>query len=287
MQDGVTKSQGKGNFAGTEEQSARRGSRDARQETSSAEPSDNQAVSPQNDRSDAAVVDSAAIDQFAYIVSHDLREPLRGISTHINFLNREPLSSSAQKRVERIDELARHADELISDLLQFSRVNRGELHRQITNVDTLIRDIEPLFDIFADNARARLVIANRLSRVRASRAHVGTIFTNLIDNGLVFNLNELRLVEVGEEPLPCTNFDSTRDDVVCFYVKDNGIGIDPKYHEKIFQIFTRLHPRKTYQSGTGIGLALVEKIVGLYGCEISVESALGCGTTIRFSLPAV
>ncbi|WPL17307.1 Phytochrome-like protein cph1 [Thiorhodovibrio winogradskyi] len=217
------------------------------------------------------------LDTFAYAASHDLKEPLRGIHTSIEFLQEEDgplLSSSGQGRLATVLRLTRRMDELIETLLQYSRVGRIDLRLEAVDLNELVVQTLELFEpLRKERATARML--GRLPVVECDRVRVGEIFTNLISNALKYNDREEKRVDIG-----C---DASADPPV-FFVRDNGIGIAVRQYARIFQIFRRLHPRDAYGGGTGAGLTITKKAIERHGGQIWLESVPGRGSTFFFTL---
>jgi PAS domain S-box-containing protein len=220
---------------------------------------------------------NAELEQFAYVASHDLQEPLRMVASYNQLLARRykgKLDADADEFIGFTVEGVTRMQRLINDLLAYSRV--GTRAGELAEVDAgaalsvalraLSRTIEE------QGAR---VSADPLPRVRVDEGQLVQLFQNLIANAIKFHGQDVPAVHVSARELP----DSW---VLC--VRDNGIGIDAAYHERIFVIFQRLHARELYP-GTGIGLAICKKIVERHGGEIWVESEVGKGSRFSFSLP--
>ena len=223
-----------------------------------------------------------ALDEFAYIASHDLKEPLRGIAINANFLLDEEITDPVRKRGERIVELSMRMERLIADLLRFSRLGRDENMDQIVNVAEVIEKSRDLFEEFKDGDKTQLVVETPLPDVKADPARVLTVFQNLMSNGLKYNQSNPKIIRVGfadqiaMDGGPLSNV---------FYVSDNGIGIDARYHEKVFEIFTRLNAESSFGQGTGAGLAFVQRIIEEQNGDLTIRSAPGEGSTFYFPLP--
>jgi PAS domain S-box-containing protein len=226
------------------------------------------------------------LDDFAYIASHDLKEPLRGIHNHSRFLledNGEKLDKESVGRLTRLIYLSQRMERLVNDLLYFSRLGRQELAVQATDLNAVIRDIESTLEMFLSERGAQIVIPKELPTIICDKPRVAELFRNLITNAVKYNDKAEKIVEVGH-----LDSHSMRDGAVArnvFYVRDNGKGIGPEFHEEIFRIFRRLQSAtEGAEEGTGVGLTFVKKIVERHGGRIWVESTPGNGATFYFTL---
>lgn len=220
---------------------------------------------------------NAELQQFAYVASHDLQEPLRAVVGCVQLLQQR----AQGKLDEKCDELIRHAVEgsirmqtLIEDLLTLSRVGTGV--KPFETVDSG-QVLQAALDNLAVPIResGATITHDVLPRVSVDPTQIMQVFQNLVGNSLKFRASAPPVVHVAAQKV---------GDRWRFSVKDNGIGIEPQYFEKIFQIFQRLHTRREYP-GSGIGLALCRKILVRHGGEIWLESQLNRGTTFYFTLP--
>ncbi|HEX8701892.1 MAG TPA: PAS domain-containing protein [Myxococcaceae bacterium] len=219
------------------------------------------------------------LQQFAYVASHDLQEPLRMVASYTQLLARRyrgKLDKDADEFIGYAVDGVNRMQRLIQDLLTYSRVGtRGREPSPCQAGQALERAV--------DNLRAMLqetkgeVKAGPLPSVRADESQLTQLFQNLVGNALKFHGKEPPRVEVAAEPQGAEFWR--------FTVKDNGLGIDPQYFDRIFIIFQRLHGREEYP-GTGIGLAICKKIVERHGGRIGLESQPGGGSTFWFTLPA-
>ncbi len=226
----------------------------------------------------AAALESAneELSQYAYVVSHDLKAPLRAIHNYSDFLREDLEGSLGPEQTTYLDGLnraIRQGEELVSDLLEFSRV--GKRRGPVDAVDMVVffRELLGTFDLPSD---VEVVVADDLPTIEADQTLLRQIFRNLIVNAAKFNNSTNKRVKLGWAAAP--------GDRCEFFVRDNGIGIDSQYYEQIFRVFQRLHTRQEYD-GTGLGLAIVKKASSkLYG-SVRIESMLGKGSTFFITLP--
>ncbi|MGE4001994.1 MAG: PAS domain S-box protein [Planctomycetaceae bacterium] len=218
------------------------------------------------------------LEQFAYIASHDLQEPLRKIASCCQALAEDyadKLDEDGREWISFAVDGATRMRQLVSDLLEFSRIGtHGQTAEPTDAVQACKLAIDNLDDAIQE--REAEVICRPLPTVLADASQLVQLFQNLIGNSIKYCTEERPVVEIGAEP------DGGQWQ---FYVKDNGIGIAPEYHERIFQIFQRLHRKDEYE-GTGIGLAICKKVVERMGGELWVESQAGQGSTFYFTLRA-
>lgn len=226
------------------------------------------------------------LNDFAYIASHDLKEPLRGISINADFLKREHLTDAAARRVERMGKLARRMDNLVSDLLQYSRLSNTAGPKQTIAVETIIDGIRYELAEWLEERSGEIVVVSDLPNIRFDKSKAKTLFQNLIVNGIKYNQSPRRTVEVGFLRSIYVNGTTLEK---AFFVRDNGIGIEEAYREKVFRIFSRLNKRTEFENdtGTGSGLAFVKKILGEQNGKIDFVSEPGNGTTFYFTLSEV
>jgi light-regulated signal transduction histidine kinase (bacteriophytochrome) len=224
------------------------------------------------------------LDAFAYIASHDLKEPLRGIHNYATFLLEDYgqiLPEDGAEKLQTLVRLTHRMESLISSLLKFSRLGRQELQMEPLDLNQVLGEIGEIFQMNPQWAGCVIRIPRPLPVVWGDRILVGEIFTNLISNGFKYNNNTDKWVEIGWQ-------ESSQDETMAnLYIRDNGIGIREKHLESVFKIFKRLHPPGKYGGGTGAGLTIVKKIIERHGGSITIESVYGDGTTFWFTLPAV
>jgi PAS domain S-box-containing protein len=220
---------------------------------------------------------NAELEQFAYVASHDLKAPLSSISAYAQLLERrykDQLDAKANRFIDHIINQTKRMDTLINDLLEYSRVGRRHKPFEPIDCNRVVEEAIAILQIVIRKSKA-VVTYSDLPVVIADRHQLVQLFQNLIGNAIKYCQGRSPLVHVNA---------SLREDECLFSVRDNGIGIDSKFSERIFQIFQRLHTEEEY-SGTGIGLAICKKIVESHGGRIWVESQLTQGSTFYFTLP--
>ena len=234
------------------------------------------------------------LDAFAYIASHDLKEPLRGIYNYSSFLIEDyaqVLDEAGVDKLNTLMRLARRMEDLISSLLHYSRLGRSELQMYPVDLDRLVAEVLDTIEASARDTQVKFEIPRSLPTVNCDRTQVNELFTNLISNGIKYNQQEEKIIEIGYldpddvvvEQKMLDYPDNTAPKTV-FYVRDNGIGIREKHLESVFRIFKRLHGQKKYGGGTGAGLTIVKKIVERHGGEIWIQSEYRKGSTFYFTL---
>ncbi len=221
------------------------------------------------------------LEDFAYIASHDLKEPLRGIRTYSEFLIEDcgdKIDADGRKRLETLVRLTSRMETLLDDLLSYSRVGRAELAFKDTDLKSLVEEIIDSLHITLNEQGAVVTLADDLPSVVCDRARVGEVFRNLITNGVKYNTQENKQIEIG------WHSPNSGEDSPVFFVRDNGIGIREKHHARIFKIFKRLHGRDKFGGGSGSGLTISQKIIERHGGRIWLESEYGRGSTFFFTL---
>jgi PAS domain S-box-containing protein len=219
------------------------------------------------------------LDDFAYVASHDLKAPLRGIHNYANFLLEDyadKIDENGQAKLITLGRLAKRMEDIINDLLTFSRVGRTEQSLAEVDLDAVLADVLESLKVYLDEAGASVTVPEKLPRLFCDQVRVRAVFHNLITNGVKYNDN-------AEKRIAVTWAEDAEGEIV-FGVSDNGIGIPEKHHEKVFGIFKRLHAGDKYGGGTGAGLAIVKKIVEQHRGRIWLESEPGQGTTFHFTL---
>lgn len=245
------------------------------------------------------------LDDFAYIASHDLKEPLRGIFNYSTILLEDfgsTLNEEGRSRCETLLRLSKRMESLIDSLLYFSRVGRTDMAMGPTELQPILDEILDSLDIRLKECGVTIRIPRPLPTVVCDRVRVREIFCNLMTNAMKYNDKPEKWIEVGyvaadgqdREALGVkreaqeTREDDTSPDtphgILVFYVRDNGIGIKEKNLDSVFRIFKRLHGRDKFGGGTGAGLTITKKIVERHDGKLWVESSYGEGTTFFFTL---
>ena len=227
-------------------------------------------------RAEELAISNKELEQFAYVTSHDLQEPLRMVTSFLQLLQRKYeslLDEAAQKYISYAVDGAARMKTLILDLLEYSRISSYKDDHIIVDLnDVLVRTLHTLKAVI-DDSEASITFSD-LPKVCGNKSQLMQLFQNLISNALKYKSASKPIIEIG-----CTD----NKDGCKFFVKDNGIGIEPKFFEKIFVIFQRLHNRNEYE-GTGIGLSICKRIVELHGGKIWVESSVDAGSKFYFTI---
>jgi len=226
------------------------------------------------------------LEQFAYVASHDLQEPLRLVTSYLQLLERktgDTLTDEGREFIGYAVDGARRMQQLIVDLLEYSRVGRSAAAPVPVDLRTVGGRVCETFRLPVEGVGGQLEIVGDLPPVQGDAAHLERLFQNLVGNAVKYRSPERRLKVV---------ITARRDGALLeIAVADNGIGIKPEHAERAFLIFQRLHPSGTY-AGTGIGLAICRKIVEMHGGQIWIDcrggsEGEGVGTTFRMTLPAI
>jgi len=218
------------------------------------------------------------LDDFTYIVSHDLKEPLRSIDAYSKFIiddYQEKLSQEGKHYLKRIRANTERMKKLIEDLLEISRLKKKGSAIAEVETEELIIEAKMRLEYLIKQKGVEIVIKDKLPRIFCDRVRLIEAFLNLISNAIKFNDKQKPIIEIG-----CND----KGDFHEFYVRDNGIGIKEEYFDKIFEIFQRLGKREDIE-GTGAGLTIVKKIVQMHKGKIWLESTPQEGSVFYFTIP--
>lgn len=234
------------------------------------------------------------LDSFAYIASHDLKEPLRGIHNYATFLLEDyadALNEDGRGKLKTLKVLAERMYSLIDSLLEFSRVGRVDLAIRKTDLDAVLNEVLLTLRISLDERGVQVRVPTPLPIILCDHVRIREVFQNLITNAIKYNDKAEKWIEIAwhtepavQSPANLDHDSGTQPLPIVFSVRDNGIGVNQRHLESIFRIFKRLHARDKFGGGAGVGLTIVKKIVERHGGRIWVESALGEGTTFAFTL---
>ena len=220
------------------------------------------------------------LEEFAYVASHDLQEPLRVVSNYCQLLQKKCKScqhtdSETNRWLMYTINATARMKKLIEELLDFSRVGRKDSPFEKIDLKSLMKEIHSDFELSIKETDAKIIVEKEMPEIFGIHFRIRQLLSNLISNALKFKSEKPPVIRIGCYP---------EDDYWLFYVKDNGIGINPEYFDRVFGIFKRLYSREEYP-GTGIGLALCKRIVETHGGRIWVDSTAIEGTYMYFTIP--
>jgi chemotaxis family two-component system sensor kinase Cph1 len=232
------------------------------------------------------------LDAFAYVASHDLKEPLRGIHRYAHQLldSATTLGDDNRRRVDNLMRLTVRMDSLLDSLLHFARVGRMELEFELADLNAVLEEALEMIGARRPDSRCRIELPRPLPHVLCDPVRLREIYSNLLANAIKYTHKAEARIEVGylsadeAAARPLAPADSAAQAV--FYVRDDGIGIERRHHEQVFRMFKRMHGREDYGGGVGAGLTIVQKLVQRHGGQVWLDSSLGVGTTFYFTLPA-
>jgi light-regulated signal transduction histidine kinase (bacteriophytochrome) len=221
------------------------------------------------------------LDSFSYSVSHDLRAPLRAINGFASLLGKKAtnLDEDSKKFLKVITDNVQKMNQLIEDLLAFSHVGKNELAKTDLDMNELVREVLDGIDIHERNENTELIVGDLLP-ANGDRNLLKQVFVNLISNAVKYSSKkEKPMIQIG-------SYASENQQENVYFVKDNGVGFDMKYYDKLFKVFQRIHSAEDFE-GVGIGLAIVQRVVMKHGGKVWAEATENVGATFSFTLPVV
>ena len=239
------------------------------------------------DRTAELLVANQELESFSYSVSHDLRAPIRAIDGFSQIIldeNQGTISPEMARYLEIIRQNTRNMGNLVDDLLAFSHLGRHALQKQTVDTQKLVTEIVESVRAEIKGRQLKFVIGD-LPDCQADINLLKQVFINLISNAVKFTRNrEHALVEIGAcSAVPPDAPDAAKVYKKCYFVRDNGVGFDMRYYDKLFGVFQRLHRSEDYE-GTGVGLAIVKRVIEKHGGKVWAESKLNEGAVFYFVL---
>ena len=231
------------------------------------------------------------LDAFAYVASHDLKEPLRGIYKYAHqLMDVTPANDNEKRKLEGLMRLTLRMDSLLDSLLHFSRVGREELTLEKVDMNEILADAMEMVGSRTGDGCTEIVAPRLLPSIMCDRIRVREVLVNLLSNAIKYNDKLAKRIEVGyvnaQEISLRGGFPAGIDGQNVYYVRDNGIGILPRHFDQVFKMFKRLHGREDFGGGTGAGLTIVRKLVERHCGQVWLESNAGEGSTFFFTLSA-
>jgi len=220
---------------------------------------------------------NAELERFAHICAHDLNEPLRTIANYSRVIEdefKEQLGYQAKKYLDNISKSIKHMNTLVNGILAYSQFERSGLNKSYFSLQHIVGSIRMLLEKKIQDKGA-FIYSDNMPLIYGDRVLIARVFQNLISNALKFNESDIPIIYITVKEKKST---------FVFSVEDNGIGIDSKYHHKIFDLFERLHHASKYE-GTGVGLSISKKIIEAHGGKIWLKSSLTNGSQFYFSFP--
>ena len=231
------------------------------------------------------------LDAFAYVASHDLKEPLRGIHQYANQLLEDAtlVGDDNRRKLDGLMRLTLRMDSLLDSLLHFSRVGGADLTLETVDLNEVLAEAAEIVGSRTTDVHSELVVPRRLPAALCNRMRCRQVFVNLLANALKYTDKAQKRVEVGyiapSENHPRPDCPQGSAGHTIYYVADNGIGIAAKHFKQIFKLFKRLHGRDDFGGGAGAGLTIVQKVVEQHRGRVWLESVEGTGATFYFTLP--
>lgn len=219
------------------------------------------------------------LEQFTYVASHDLKEPLRMITAFMELLKKkygESLDEKANSYINFAIDGGFRMHNMINDLLEFSRTGDNTAAKKAANLETIVNEVKMILAKQIEDTDAKILLNSTLPVIKVNKSELSRVFQNLLSNAIKF-------CKKGQSPVIQINSMEMEHDWL-FTIEDNGIGIDSEKFGTVFEVFTRLHLRSEYE-GTGIGLAICKKIIERHGGKIWITSEKFVGSIFHFTLP--
>ena len=230
------------------------------------------------------------LDAFAHVASHDLKEPLRGIHKYTHQLLDEASGVNAEhrKKLEALMRLTLRMDSLLDSLLHFSKVGRVQLDLSLVDLDEVLGEALEMVEARRTERPTDIIVARPLPTIPCDRVRVREVLVNLLSNAMKYNDKPRCLIEIGylapDEPGDRGAAPPEASGHAVYFVRDDGIGVQQRFHDQVFKMFRRLHGRDEYGGGAGAGLSIVKKLVERHSGHVWLASAPGEGTTFFFTL---
>jgi PAS domain S-box-containing protein len=234
-------------------------------------------------------IQNSELEQFAYVASHDLQEPLRKIQTFAELIQENYSNETFVKSYfEKLDRSAKRMAELVKSLLDYSRIAKDKAGMALVDLNVIVSEMEEDFELLIEEKRA-VIHCEKLPDITGNRIQLGQLFSNLVGNSLKFSTDtpviNIRCAAVDKDQIPDADTTLNNGGYFKISVEDNGIGFEQKYEKIIFSLFQRLHGKQDY-AGTGIGLSLCKRIAENHGGTIKANSSLGKGAQFDVYLPS-
>ncbi len=220
---------------------------------------------------------NSELERFAHICAHDLNEPLRTISNYSRIIEdkfKDQLGDEAKNYLNTISKSIRHMNTLVNGILAYSQFERSGLNKSFFSLHHIINSVKMVLEKKIRDKNA-FIYSDNVPTIYGDMMLIARVFQNLISNALKFNETDIPIIYITAKE---------KKNTWIFSVEDNGIGIDPKYHHRIFDLFEKLHHTSKYE-GTGVGLSISKKIIEAHGGKIWIKSSLDNGSQFFFSLP--
>lgn len=231
------------------------------------------------------------LDAFAYVASHDLKEPLRGIHRYAHQLLENAADSDDRQRITSMMRLTLRMDSLLDSLLHFSQVGRLELEPETMNLNLVLEEALEMVGARRPGSACSITIPRALPTLGCDPLRVREVYSNLLSNALKYRRGPQAYIEVGyiaaDESALRPNAPAETAGQLLLYVKDMGIGIEERHYEQVFRLFKRMHGRDEYGGGVGAGLTIVQKLVQRHGGRVWLDSTVGQGSCFYFTLPSL